>query len=84
MECDDDSTFDLIVSDLMMPGMSGAQLVAVLRERGLDVPAVFTSGYPHGMQMPGLDDTTALFVAKPFSGETLSAAVRHLLDRQAA
>ena len=36
---------DLLVVDVVMPGLSGPQLVAELAARGSDVPAVFISGY---------------------------------------
>ncbi len=38
-------TFDVVVSDLSMPGMSGFELVAAIRESRREVPIVLTSGY---------------------------------------
>ena len=37
--------FDLLVADVVMPGMSGPQLVDELRARGCDLPTIFVSGY---------------------------------------
>jgi CheY-like chemotaxis protein len=42
----DTSPADVIVLDLVMPGMSGNQLLAALRARGVDVPAIAITGAP--------------------------------------
>ena len=63
-----------------MPGLTGPQLVEQLRARGHQPPIVFTSGYPQGLlHGDGLGENTAL-VAKPFTGEEITAAVRSLLN----
>src|SRR5437660_1527033 len=38
--------FDLIVTDLMMPDMNGAELIEALRKRTRDLKAIIISGYP--------------------------------------
>ena len=37
--------FDLLVVDVVMPGLSGPQLADELRARGCDLPTLFVSGY---------------------------------------
>src|SRR5262245_13424564 len=39
-------TFDVIVSDIRMPGMDGMSLLRAIRARDLDVPVVFLTGSP--------------------------------------
>jgi two-component system cell cycle sensor histidine kinase/response regulator CckA len=80
---DEGAEFDLIVSDLMMPRMTGLQLTAELRARGRELPTVYTSGYADADIAPATDLGEARFVAKPFSGEQVAAAVRDLLQRAA-
>jgi two-component system cell cycle sensor histidine kinase/response regulator CckA len=80
---DEGDRFDLIVSDLMMPRMTGLQLTAELRARGHELPTVYTSGYADAELAPVTDIGEARFVAKPFSGEQVTAAVRELLQRAA-
>jgi DNA-binding response OmpR family regulator len=46
LECLDTFPADVIVLDLVMPGMSGNQLLAALRARGVDVPAIAITGAP--------------------------------------
>ena len=75
---DEGREFDLLVSDLMMPRMSGPQLRAALRGRGFELPTVYMSGYPDDDSVPA-DDAFTRFLAKPFSGERVAAAVGDLL-----
>lgn len=59
----------LVVCDVLMPGLSGAQTVTRLRTLRPDVPVVFVSGYvPEAGQLPG--GRTAV-LAKPFSDDVL-------------
>jgi len=80
--CKDD--LDLIVTDVVMPRMGGAALLAELARLGCRVPVVITSGYtatdqPGGVPLP----EGVPFLAKPWDAgellllvqETLSAAV---------
>ncbi|MGM3151419.1 response regulator transcription factor, partial [Escherichia coli] len=41
-----DTRVDLLFSDVVMPGMSGWELVREVRERWPEVAVLFTSGYP--------------------------------------
>jgi two-component system cell cycle sensor histidine kinase/response regulator CckA len=77
-------SFDLIVSDLMMPRMTGPQMTAALRRRGHVLPTVYTSGYADADELPPADEPQTSFVAKPFSGEQVTSAVRDLLAQRAA
>ena len=64
---------DLVVSDLVMPGMGGAQLIATLRKRSDEpIRALFVSGYSDDGHQP---EPGAHFLQKPFSTTTLVRAV---------
>ncbi len=67
---------DLLLTDVMMPGMSGPQLAARLRQRGLDMPVIFMSGYPEDAleEADGLRLETD-FLAKPFTSVMLADKV---------
>ena len=73
---------DLLVSDVVMPGMSGPDLAAALRPVRKEMKVLFITGYaeeattPHGFQ-PGANVLT-----KPFTAERLATAVRRALDGQ--
>jgi PAS domain S-box-containing protein len=71
-------TYDLVVSDFMMPKMTGLQLMSELRARGVELPVIYTSGYADRVMLPE-DGERARFVAKPFSGREVVAAIDSLL-----
>ncbi len=70
----------LVLLDVSMPNLSGAQALAALRALDPEVPVILSSGYTEVDALEGVKDTIAGFVHKPFSGEQLLAAVRQVLD----
>jgi len=71
---------DLIVSDVVMPGMNGREMADQLQISHPAVPILFVSGYPGTeIERRGLDLGRATFVAKPFTPEVLIAAVHDAL-----
>jgi CheY-like chemotaxis protein len=63
---------DLLLTDVVMPEMSGAKLAECLREARPDLRVIYTSGY---VARPGDLPEGAAFVSKPFTGAQLLAAV---------
>ena len=80
-EEDDEASFDLVVSDVVMPNMSGPQLLEELRRRGGAPRFMFMSGYAHGAVEQISRDPNNGFIEKPFTGQDLAARVRALLDQ---
>lgn len=71
---------DVVVTDVVMPKMSGGDLARRLRELRPELPVVFMSGYSAGMlegQLP--DDDEVHLLDKPFTGSDLVAAVARAL-----
>jgi CheY-like chemotaxis protein len=72
---------DLLMTDVVMPGMSGPELVAQLQRRRPGLRVLYMSGYTddaivrHGVTRSGM-----LLLEKPFSLETLTLAIRQALD----
>ena len=71
-------TIDLLLTDMRMPYMGGAELAQHLRARRLTLKLICISGYPGAMD----DDLAADFLAKPFSRDALLGKVREVLDRR--
>jgi len=71
---------DVLVTDVVMPGMSGVELAVTARERRPTLPVVFVSGYTGDTTIAGSDDPATAFLAKPFDGDDLLRAVRSTLD----
>jgi two-component system, cell cycle sensor histidine kinase and response regulator CckA len=76
---------DLLVTDVVMPGMSGRALAEQLESERPGIPVLYTSGYPSGrIGGDGIFGAGANFIQKPFSAEELAAKVRDILDRRRA
>ncbi len=72
--------FSLVVTDLMMPGMTGAELAMRLRDLRQDLPFLYVSGYrDEAVDLSRLPQQRAGFLAKPFTGEELARAASRLL-----
>lgn len=64
-------TFDLIISDVMMPVMGGAQLREELETRGLKPKILFLSGYSEQTLFDHFNENQVQFLEKPFSTASL-------------
>jgi signal transduction histidine kinase/CheY-like chemotaxis protein len=73
--------FELLVTDVVLPGMNGRDLSDRLTAIQPSLRTLFISGYTQdaGVHRAVLDDRVA-FLAKPFEPDTLGRAVRDLLD----
>jgi len=71
---------DLVLSDVMMPGMAGPTMVEELRRRDPDVRVLFMSGHTEEIIRDGLLDPSTPFLAKPFTPMQLAQKVRESLD----
>ncbi len=75
---------DLLVTDVMMPGMTGRDLVREVHARRPDVPALYMSGYPADViARQGLLDPGVAFLQKPFSVGTLISRASEILREKA-
>ena len=72
--------FDLVVADLAMPGMTGLELAAEVRQRFSEVPVLILTGHADAMQIP--EDLPVL--TKPFESAELARRVSSLLAVDAA
>ena len=73
--------FDLLISDVVMPGMSGPELADRLAEAGVCDRVLFLSGYaPEELRRREGHRVHALLLAKPFTQVQLLEDVRHALE----
>ncbi|HMP71905.1 MAG TPA: response regulator, partial [Kiritimatiellia bacterium] len=78
------STIDLVITDLVMPGISGLDLIQRLRHIRSDLPAIVISGYPDQYLDPANPSpTTCHFLQKPFRRDDLLAAIQRALPNAA-
>ncbi len=80
-----DSSPDLIVLDIMLPGLSGLDILSALREKGRDVPILILSARGStDSKIEGLGLGADDYLAKPFALSELFARVEALLRRRRA
>jgi PAS domain S-box-containing protein len=74
-------TVALVVSDIVMPRMGGAELQRAMREAGHTVPVLFTSGYAAlSADEAWFRESSAPFLAKPWTVAEVLRKVRDVLD----
>ena len=76
-------SFDLLVTDIKMPGMSGVELLRLARERNPDLPVLMITAFPtvetavQSMRLGAFD-----YIIKPFVPDDLLATVSRLLENK--
>ncbi len=78
-------TYDLLVTDVVMPGMNGLDLVKQVRRQHPRVRIIVLTGFPRSADIgdflaEGVDD----FLSKPFRANDLVTVIRRLEDKIAA
>ncbi len=74
-------SLQLLLTDVVMPGMGGRELAQHLSVIKPDLRTLFISGYMDDVGiMAGQEEGTSSFLQKPFTPEVLARAVRNLLD----
>ncbi len=75
---EEDLSFDVVFSDVIMPGMNGVELAQTIRERHPGLPVVLTSGYSDVLAKEGAHGFPLL--QKPYSVEALSRVLRQAVS----
>jgi DNA-binding response OmpR family regulator len=76
---------DLLITDIMMPGMSGFELIARLKAEGRMPPTIVLTGKQREEDiLRGLEYGVLDYIIKPFSPSVLLAKVRNAIGRKAA
>ncbi|MBQ9166395.1 MAG: response regulator transcription factor [Oscillospiraceae bacterium] len=75
--------FDVIVLDVMLPGLDGFGVVRTLRQRGIGTPVLMLTALgTEDDKVTGLDSGADYYLTKPFSNRELLACLRALGRRQ--
>jgi two-component system, cell cycle sensor histidine kinase and response regulator CckA len=66
--------YDMLITDLTLPGLNGAELMDRLREKNATLPGLISSGYPYEPQLKGVK-----FLQKPFLPQMLAEEIAKML-----
>lgn len=81
LELMEQTRFDLVISDLLMPGMNGIELTKTIRSRGIDIPIIVVTGFGtieyavESMKAGAFD-----FITKPFNVGHITFVVEKALE----
>ncbi len=75
--------FDLVVTDMMMPGMSGAELAKIIKDKQPHAQIILASGYSEEIARKELAGSSDFFfISKPYSLSNLSQKVMEVLQEK--
>lgn len=72
---------DILITDIVMPGMGGKDLAEALRSKHPTMPIIFMSGHPQDtFSLDFINHEHVAFMQKPFNPQEISLKVRQMLD----
>ena len=72
--------FDLVVTDMKMPGMTGIEVLQGVKKLSPDVPVILITAYGTvNTAVEAMKEGAAEFIMKPFSLDDLEAVVKNVL-----
>jgi DNA-binding response OmpR family regulator len=75
------TTIDLVLTDVIMPHMSGAELAVRLRKTEPNIRIIFMSGYTdNSLEKFGLIEAGETLLVKPFHPSELTLKVKEIMD----
>lgn len=81
----DAGNYELMITDIKMPGMSGMDLLAAVRKKHPDLPVMMITGYA---TIPGavkaMENGALEYLSKPFTKAELSQAVKKVMEKISA
>jgi two-component system response regulator VicR len=78
----DNEKYDIVISDVMMPFISGFELLKILKERGSQAPVLLlTSLNSENAVLKDFDLGADDYMTKPFSPEELSSRIKKMLKK---
>ncbi len=78
---EDPSRYDLLLTDLIMPQLTGDKLVSEVLKIRPDIPVIITSGFTDSVVNDIFNQTSKrVFIPKPFQPRELAKTVRQVLD----
>ncbi len=80
---DNGEKFDMLITDMMMPGMSGADLAKIVQQRAPEMKIILASGYSEEIAKKELAGSKDFyFMSKPYSLGDLTKKVMEVLDKK--
>ncbi len=80
--CEQNKSFDLVITDQTMPEMSGMDLAQELKQSGSDIPIILMTGFNESVNHENTRDASIRdLMMKPINSRDMAQAIRRVLDR---
>jgi len=80
-----EQTYDVVLTDISMPGLSGLELLGILRQSQPDTPVIVVSGIGDRSHAEGLIRLGAFdYILKPFRLEAVEESVARALEQKSS
>jgi two-component system cell cycle sensor histidine kinase/response regulator CckA len=79
--CESENEIDLLLTDMVMPGMRGVDLARILLDRHPTTPVIFMSGFT-GSALRDNVRPGSTFLQKPFGLQRLAHTIRQVLEKR--
>ncbi len=73
--------FDLVITDIVMPFVSGVGIVTALKQRRPEVPVIAITGYGKEPEAAALEKNADLVLSKPVKMAVLKSHVKELIEK---
>ncbi|MDA8434225.1 MAG: sigma-54 dependent transcriptional regulator [Nitrospiraceae bacterium] len=78
------ASFDVLITDIKMPGMSGLELLAKVKERSVETEVIVITGFGSiGSAVEAMKTGSYDYITKPFDLDELSLKVKKILEQKA-
>lgn len=77
----DVDNFDLVITDLIMPDISGVGVIAMLKKKRPDIPIIAITGYGKHPELLATEAKADIVLEKPINLKTLNKHITDLIQR---
>lgn len=76
-----ESQFDLIITDISLPGLSGVEMIKKIQAEGIEIPTLIMTGNSSGKAQKELAHVKKIgFISKPFGNELLLTEIEKVMS----
>ena len=79
----EECVFDLVVTVLVMPYVSGVGVISIMKKEFPETPVVAITGYGESPEALALEENADMVIEKPFNLENLERSIGDLLSKKA-
>jgi CheY-like chemotaxis protein len=74
--------FDLVITDLVMPNISGVAVISIIKKKNPDIPVIAITGYGEQPEALAREAHANIILEKPFKLNKLTKTIQKLLDEK--